>query len=789
MEKRLVRIYKDPSGTGEYKNKTKAFLERAQEGRQVAQQKNPRVYLNYIYEQLNNEEDPNDVFASLVANGLDKDTAYKLLSTVVDQMVESGDLNADNSVTKNQRQEEAAQQEEQVAEPQETEEELDAATEYFNSYAGEAEARPQELEFQMGGYPRDENVEEEEEVVDNEQEESEESEGDLTSSKTVYPGLEEYYVGYEPISWNNIDTLTDATPSYKKGGSKKAFAKNVLGLIKKQEGGQEAPEENKPMGQGNPFDNISDDVSNRKSKFLEVIKDKANTAKLKDIYEKMMKSGDPSLMQTAQTLQNGTPEQTEQESPMMMQQTGGYTGGEDQPEMFMYGGTDVPFYEADYLPEAKKGRNFKLFNKGIYSDDVYNQSGAYNVNDKSKYTGDLKNHHLVERKVTKTGIFGRPKEWTDIYSNSPERLQRIELDKPGTKSNTSNKNSKDWVSLTGPKHAGMSDEEWDDTSFSAKRAIRKGDRQAKRNERRYNKQLQKDKEFEAFGKDRPSVNYMFDNEEDYNRDWKGLELDDDMNPIPYTLKGDVYQVADNPSYKQMYKLAGTEYKPVDFNSDPSVDWNAGRTKYYQKGGLYKAQDGVKTPTRGLSTASDPTGAIQLPENPNSFASITNTFMNQNVPVNKEASTEPVYYMDPRMNGSISGPEESTVAIDTKRNRNWNMDGEAAVNKFNSAAHTALGFINRINQNKQEKEMYENNFTSDNLYAHSNDKDRGDWVDYGSQLGQYRFDQMGQSANGRFSYGQSGGFMQEGGMTEGDEVEMTEEELQEFLANGGEVEYL
>ena len=32
-------------------------------------------------------------------------------------------------------------------------------------------------------------------------------------------------------------------------------------------------------------------------------------------------------------------------------------------------------------------------------------------------------------------------------------------------------------------------------------------------------------------------------------------------------------------------------------------------------------------------------------------------------------------------------------------------------------------------------------------------------------------------------------MQEGGYAEGDEVFMTDEELEEFLANGGDVEYL
>jgi hypothetical protein len=54
---------------------------------------------------------------------------------------------------------------------------------------------------------------------------------------------------------------------------------------------------------------------------------------------------------------------------------------------------------------------------------------------------------------------------------------------------------------------------------------------------------------------------------------------------------------------------------------------------------------------------------------------------------------------------------------------------------------------------------------------------------------FRPDETGQQTSGRFAYGQYGGYMQEGGYTEGDEVDMTEEELAEFIANGGEVEYL
>lgn len=927
MEKRLVRIYKSPTGSGEYKNKTKAFLEKAQQGMQVAQQKDPRVYLNYIHDQLSNETDPNDVFADLIANGLDKDMAYKLLTTVVDQMVEAGDLNADNSVTKNQNQEEAAQEPEQTQEGQapeaQAEEEPDPATEYYNSYADEPESRPQDIEFQMGGYPTEEDTEEQEETDDSQEEEDTENQYGTSNSKTMYPGLEQYYMGYEPIAWQNIDSLSAPQTEYRKGGAKNSFVKNVLKLVKKEEGGESDPEENKPVGQGNKFDTVSDEVSNRKSKFMEVVKNKANTAKLKDIYEKMMKSGNPDLMRTAQTLQNGDTNQPQQGAPMMQQQkggpqntsgprniqpsydyddqqfhqndpegydefingpghapdtykfpnhptfskesmysneetpggewmenpngswkfkasstnrnnmskeelenyfnevesgneleyqqTGGYTGGENQPEMFMYGGTDVPFYEADYLPEAKEGiqikktekpRRLRLFNKGISSDDVYNVSNAYNVNSKAAYTGGLEGYKPIERRVTKTGIFGRPKEWTDIYSNNPSATYQGNS-QAENKSSVNKKNNKpeSWVDITGPDRGGMSDEEWDDTGFFAKMAIRKGDRQGARNEKRYNKQLQKDREFEAFKNRIPySGGYQFDNDEDYETYWNGLPEVTAMNPNPYKLKGNVYQMVTNPNYKKMHKLAGEEYKPIDFGQDPADKWHVGRTKRYQLGGLPKAQTGptVKSGTSGLNAGSDATASIGVlaptPPPPPPAPVLG--------PVAATAAS-PIPQSFQSLSGAVEAvgetPEYNTIGIDTKRSRSWDRDGQAAVNAFNTGARGVLGMLDRAEQKKQQSQMYEDNFSSDNLYAHSNAKDRGAYGAYGSGSGKLKPDQYNKSL-GSFSvqkggymqeggYMAYGGYMEEGGYAEGGVVDMTEEELEEFLANGGEVEYL
>ena len=57
-------------------------------------------------------------------------------------------------------------------------------------------------------------------------------------------------------------------------------------------------------------------------------------------------------------------------------------------------------------------------------------------------------------------------------------------------------------------------------------------------------------------------------------------------------------------------------------------------------------------------------------------------------------------------------------------------------------------------------------------------------------GQFRFDQEGQDRSGFSSYGKYGGYMQAGGTyNQGDEVYMSDEDIENFMANGGQIEYL
>ena len=240
------------------------------------------------------------------------------------------------------------------------------------------------------------------------------------------------------------------------------------------------------------------------------------------------------------------------------------------------------------------------------------------------------------------------------------------------------------------------------------------------------------------------------------------------------------------------ELEDAQYKQFD----PSIyDQKLG----YRYGGLPKAQTGppVKKPSDPSTNTTDLSGMLKPASNPNTLMGATQSFPGApSAPVNPDAGKVKTVEMDPNQTKGqtitsldFGDPKNDDIIAVDKQRAPMNFDGEDAVNKFNVGATAVTGFLNNLDAAEQQKEMYDKNFTSDNMYAATNTRDRGDYVDYGQQLGQFRYDQMGSDTSGRFAYGQMGGYMQDGGFTEGDEVDMTEEELEEFLANGGEVEYL
>ena len=127
-------------------------------------------------------------------------------------------------------------------------------------------------------------------------------------------------------------------------------------------------------------------------------------------------------------------------------------------------------------------------------------------------------------------------------------------------------------------------------------------------------------------------------------------------------------------------------------------------------------------------------------------------------------------------------KNTLVQVNRQREDVRTVDPEAALNMFNSAANFGLGLAGRKEQREQERQMYEQNFNPMKLYGVKARKDRGDWeVNQGS----YRFDQQGSNRLGRSK--QFGGPMTD--PNEEDVMYMTDEQIQEFMAAGGEIEFL
>jgi hypothetical protein len=172
---------------------------------------------------------------------------------------------------------------------------------------------------------------------------------------------------------------------------------------------------------------------------------------------------------------------------------------------------------------------------------------------------------------------------------------------------------------------------------------------------------------------------------------------------------------------------------------------------------------------------------------------TNSF--QSTGVNSLTGENFAYTKDGKLTINNLTPEANLdqqsqlVGVEYKNKNARNFDPESMLNQLNAGARGALNLVDKIQNRGRENTMLRETTGIENIASEQTPQFRGDWVDYGSQLGQYRFNDMGQNRSSFSSYGQKGGFMQTGGFTQDDEVYMTDEEIADFIANGGEIEYL
>ena len=147
--------------------------------------------------------------------------------------------------------------------------------------------------------------------------------------------------------------------------------------------------------------------------------------------------------------------------------------------------------------------------------------------------------------------------------------------------------------------------------------------------------------------------------------------------------------------------------------------------------------------------------------------------------------------------SENAGDKKYVGVERKRKDVYNVDPEGMINVGNNAARGVLGAWDRIKNAKIEFNNTLDTTDPYNNYASSYDTNKGNWVDTGHKAGSLNYDKEGSDRNSQSTFGSGkryGGYMAYGGYTEpgyedDEEVYMTPEELEQFLAAGGQVEYL
>ena len=310
-----------------------------------------------------------------------------------------------------------------------------------------------------------------------------------------------------------------------------------------------------------------------------------------------------------------------------------------------------------------------------------------------------------------------------------------------------------------------------------------------------------------------------------------IALDENGNEVsvPYNYEGDSTNTLGSPQYRANVEAAWNRQSPeIDYDApalvqfapqlpaDNMTSYNAVPGKVFtnrdkftdtsygwgvrQKGGalnrfIPRAQNGVNTPVSytdnpALAGMSD-VDMISL--NPGIEGVQGGIDWNQmstpgaNMPTRDQSNDPKQYTVDPNQregyqNKKVYTGNPEDVSFDFKTKNMF--DNDAMLNVANAGIRGVTGMIDRAKNKKNEAKMYDN-LTADNLYASDPSKDRGD---YDTNTGIYRINDQGSEWTSRSKrYG--GNIYQDGGMVAGDEVFMTDEEIQEFLANGGDLEFI
>ena len=400
-------------------------------------------------------------------------------------------------------------------------------------------------------------------------------------------------------------------------------------------------------------------------------------------------------------------------------------------------------------------------------------SGPYNLATKQAYTGQLPGAP-VARYVTKKGMFGQPKKYIDIYQTAgqpgminPMELEALMKGKPAKaesdKSRKDRPEKEERVSKTERINQELLKDDWNKANWD--RLSDRDKRIARRTFAFDNPEFRRFSDKVVFKQGQPGQGFYYESEK-------------------------TKRVKDKKEYGGYMQMGG--YNPFEAGTGFGMGVGQNNSGY----GQYSPDQQFQNELFG---ANKPSAAPPQQQNPFAFITGTGTGSYAETANTGHTLGNQGQEIIPQKEPAPADTQNQFIGVENKTKNMWNIDPEAGVNVFNAGARGVMGMFDRMQNKKREREMMLNTVDPMNLYASANEQDRGDWQDFGSKSGMFRYDQQGQDRSSRATYGnyatsQYGGYMQQGGFSqpyfeEDEEVFMTPEELEQFLAAGGQVEYL
>lgn len=456
-------------------------------------------------------------------------------------------------------------------------------------------------------------------------------------------------------------------------------------------------------------------------------------------------------------------------------------GGDEDPSIPYINQSDIDYSDSEdttdpYFQRGGFAQNFIPAN--IYGSGVDEIRGMQDVKTGQSLQGfnPANGSYISNINVNKRGIFGRPKEYSVEFTNPGDPRKENLIAAPGENKPGATLAPKPAAGTPAPGRAQSNSKTSYDFPTTNWRE-RMAERQVARGERRFG--TPEEQAWEYYKNQKP----------------------DTLPTKPLSSMGRVYGTPESGA-KYSTELYDLEKRQLGPRQPIGAAYGGTQPMFVQNGGFTGANPVVYTDNPALQGMSDVqmitlnpgiqglSGGIDYGQmsatdtvtqengkgKPNTYGAAAPIAPNQptNIEVGQESFQAQKQYM----------PEK--VKIDVK-NRLSNEQLEGRLNTGNAIARGITGFKNRRDENKQMADFYDN-FSADNLYASDPNVDRGDY----SESGLYRPNEQGQVWNSRSK--QYGGALdpflnEDPDYVEGDEVYMSDDEINDFLANGGEIEYI